>query len=83
MSTDEDVVKALRSYDAGLSRRQFDAKKIRIELGPQRKFEKKGHPAVRRSATFAGFDRFSTGRELTTYLRSFADTALIPGRPES
>jgi hypothetical protein len=71
LSSREDLAKALRAYDAGLYRRGFDASKIRLDVGEDRKADKRGHPATRRSITFDGFDPFATRRELTTHLEVF------------
>jgi hypothetical protein len=71
LSSREDLIKALRGYDAGLYRGQFDASEIRIELGEDRNAEKQGHSVTRRPVTFDGFDPFTTRRKLTTHLEVF------------
>src|SRR5205823_8358064 len=71
LSSREDLDQALRAYDAGLYRGQFDAAKIKITVGEDRKADKRGHAVVRRSVTLDGFDPFVTRGELTTHLEVF------------
>jgi hypothetical protein len=63
--------KALRVYDGGLYRGQFDPAKIRIDIGEDRKTAVHGHTAVRRTVTIDGYDPFVTRKPLTTHLEVF------------
>src|SRR3954469_23037787 len=47
----DDLEKALRSYDAGLYAGKFEATRIKIVIGEDRKAMKMGHAVVRRSIT--------------------------------
>jgi hypothetical protein len=69
LASRDDLEKALRAYDAGLYRGRFEGAKIKIAIGDDRKEETRGHPVVRRSVTIDGYDPFTTGKELTTYLQ--------------
>jgi hypothetical protein len=67
----DDLGKALRAYDAGLHAGAFEASRIKITIGEDRKADKLGHAVVRRTITIDGFDPFATRRELTTHLEVF------------
>jgi hypothetical protein len=69
LASRDDLEKALRAYDAGLYRGQFEAAKIKIAIGDDRKEEMHGHPGVRRAITIDGYDPFTTRKELTTHLQ--------------
>jgi hypothetical protein len=69
LASRNDLETALRAYDAGLYRGQFEAAKIKIAIGDGGKAEMRGHPVVRRTVTIDGFDPFATRKELTTHLQ--------------
>ena len=71
LSGRDDLEKALRAYDAGLYGGGFDPARIKIDVGKDRKADKRGHAAVRRSITIDGFDPFTTQEPLTTRLEVF------------
>jgi hypothetical protein len=71
LASRDDLEKALRSYDGGLYRNGFDAAKIKIDMGEDRKEEARGHAIVRRSIKIDGFDPFTTRQPLTTHLEVF------------
>jgi hypothetical protein len=69
LASRDDLEKALRAYDAGLYRGRFEAAKIKITTGEDRKDEARGHPVVRRAVQIDGYDPFTTRTELTTHLQ--------------
>src|SRR5262249_50749451 len=71
LSSREDLEKALRAYDGGLYRGQFEAAKIKINMGEDRHEEIRGHAPVHRTVTIDGFDPFPTRAELKTHLEIY------------
>jgi hypothetical protein len=71
LASRDDLEKALRAYDGGLYRGAFDAAKIKIDVGEDRKEESHGHAVIRRAVTVEGYDPFTTRKELTTHLEVF------------
>jgi hypothetical protein len=67
----DDLEKALRAYDAGLYDGKFEASRIQIKIGDDRKTETRGHAVVRRSVTVDGYDPLVTRAPLKTNLEVF------------